>query len=449
MSMSFGEMLLNRRRQMGLSIQQVANVIKIRPQIIEYFETANFQAMPPRGYAQGMISSYARYLGLNPREVVDAYFDELVTYERTHNTGAGRFQDSVAEASPHSENPTGRFMMVDPRPVSRYAQRPPQAGYVSESTSSHEPLPVSRLRGRAPRTGGPQPRRLPPASSSGAGNAPYRGGSAGYRGPRDLSLQRDRTRAASAGVTRARPPYRSAGPGPDRRPGSGYGQRPRSQAPQRGRGGSSGSALSSLDPRILIGGAAALLAILLLLIVLLVRGCSAPAQTGSDKSSSSTVKVEEKTSDDDSADDEPAATDSDSDAPASTDAATGGDPNASGDAPASPQEPTETKVEISIEKGRTSWVEVKLDGKYVFSDTPVGPFSKEFTVTQSIEITVDNPADVTVTKNGEKVRYDSKSSGVGRVTITVPKPAEPADGSTTDGKQSGEPTDNQTQTTGE
>ena len=77
MAMTFGEMLLNRRRQMGLSIQQVANTIKMRPQIIEYFETDNFAAMPQRGYAQGMISSYARYLGLNPREVVEAYFDGL------------------------------------------------------------------------------------------------------------------------------------------------------------------------------------------------------------------------------------------------------------------------------------------------------------------------------------------------------------------------------------
>ena len=70
MAARFGDMLLEQRRRMGLSIQQVANTIKIRPQIIEYFETGNFASMPPRGYAQGMISSYARFLGLNPREVV-------------------------------------------------------------------------------------------------------------------------------------------------------------------------------------------------------------------------------------------------------------------------------------------------------------------------------------------------------------------------------------------
>ena len=36
MAARFGDMLLEQRRRMGLSIQQVANTIKIRPQIIEF-----------------------------------------------------------------------------------------------------------------------------------------------------------------------------------------------------------------------------------------------------------------------------------------------------------------------------------------------------------------------------------------------------------------------------
>ena len=47
MAARFGDMLLEQRRRMGLSIQQVANTIKIRPQIIEFFETGNFASMPP------------------------------------------------------------------------------------------------------------------------------------------------------------------------------------------------------------------------------------------------------------------------------------------------------------------------------------------------------------------------------------------------------------------
>ena len=105
MAARFGDMLLEQRRRMGLSIQQVANTIKIRPQIIEFFETGNFASMPPRGYAQGMISSYARFLGLNPREVVNAYFDDLMAYERETSQQGGRFQDAAGYVNSRSFDP--------------------------------------------------------------------------------------------------------------------------------------------------------------------------------------------------------------------------------------------------------------------------------------------------------------------------------------------------------
>ena len=114
MAARFGDMLLEQRRRMGLSIQQVANTIKIRPQIIEFFETGNFASMPPRGYAQGMISSYARFLGLNPREVVNAYFDDLMAYERETSQQGGRFQDAAGYVNSRSSGDNGRFLMVRP-----------------------------------------------------------------------------------------------------------------------------------------------------------------------------------------------------------------------------------------------------------------------------------------------------------------------------------------------
>ena len=48
MSSRFGAMLQNRRRELGMSIQQVSNEIKLRPQTIEYFELGRLDAMPPR-----------------------------------------------------------------------------------------------------------------------------------------------------------------------------------------------------------------------------------------------------------------------------------------------------------------------------------------------------------------------------------------------------------------
>ena len=124
MAARFGDMLLEQRRRMGLSIQQVANTIKIRPQIIEFFETGNFASMPPRGYAQGMISSYARFLGLNPREVVNAYFDDLMAYERETSQQGGRFQDAAGYVNSRSSVDNGRFLMVQGGRSTRYGQRP-------------------------------------------------------------------------------------------------------------------------------------------------------------------------------------------------------------------------------------------------------------------------------------------------------------------------------------
>ena len=138
MAARFGDMLLEQRRRMGLSIQQVANTIKIRPQIIEFFETGNFASMPPRGYAQGMISSYARFLGLNPREVVNAYFDDLMAYERETSQQGGRFQDAAGYVNSRSSVDNGRFLMVQGGRSTRYGQRPQQAGYITETGSGEE-----------------------------------------------------------------------------------------------------------------------------------------------------------------------------------------------------------------------------------------------------------------------------------------------------------------------
>lgn len=405
MAARFGEMLLERRRQRGLSIQQVANVIKIRPQIIEYFECENFAAMPPRGYAQGMIASYARYLGLNPREVVGAYFDSLHAFEQqAAGTGIGRYHESVADASPRSANATGRFLMVNSGPASsRFATRPPQAGYVSESTSPHEPMAAQRLR-PAPRGGRPV----------GAGR------SGDMRGPADRSRRSGAGAAGRRQMESARGGYRGADRrGGARRPaGSGApGRRPSRQTP----------APLAFDPLLLIGGAIGLIVIVIVLTVLVMRGC-APAASPAQGSVQADASTSSKDTSNDSASDD--SSDDSGDDAATDDAAaadtTSSDGSATGDAADS--EPTETVVKVSISgKGTVAWLEVKLDGKSVLASQEVGPFEQEFTVTQQIEITTDKPSDVTVTKNGEKVRYDTKVSGVGKVTITAPQQTDSAD----------------------
>lgn len=175
----------------------------------------------------------------------------------------------------------------------------------------------------------------------------------------------------------------------------------------------SGISGGSIDPRIAIGGLAIIILLLIVIALLLLRGC-APDRSA-DAAGSATAETTQAATSPASPEtaDTAGATDTASPASPATDAAT-------------PAEPEETIVGISVSEGSTSWVEIKLDGVSIFADNVIGPFDKEYTVEESIEITVSSPADVTVTHNGEEVSWDTRTAGVAKVTITAPQPETPA-----------------------
>ena len=82
----FSEALVERRRELGLSIAQASRTLKLREDVLVAFEEGDFDHMPQSGYAQGMLSSYARYLGLNAREIVDLFQEEV--YEHRYGTSS-------------------------------------------------------------------------------------------------------------------------------------------------------------------------------------------------------------------------------------------------------------------------------------------------------------------------------------------------------------------------
>ncbi|MDO4436717.1 MAG: helix-turn-helix domain-containing protein [Coriobacteriaceae bacterium] len=417
MTQHFGDIMLERRRQMGLSLSQVASAIKIRPQIIEYIETENFQAMPPRGYAQGIISSYAKFLGLDSRMMVEAYFKASDEFQNSSEGGrVGRFQDAAADALPRSSNASGRYYLVNNVPVSRFAQRPQQAGYVSEGSSYYEPRPSDRVRTAAVANG----RSNEGYDASLRSRSGGRGGNAGARGQRrsqNPSERRDPSygRRPADGSRRQRPVSRD--PQGRRQEYRDPRNRDRSnQAPRRG-SASSNAPMSPFDPKVLL----ALIAFLALLVIVLgffaLRGCM-PAEQPADNSKPAAAEVDkksdEKSADDDSeAEDESSADDSE------------GEKDKDEKDKEKDKVPEKTVVVVSVkEKGAVAWLEVKLDGKSVIGKEVLGPFKQEFTVERQIDITTNKPADVQITKNGEKVSYDTRVSGVAKVSIFAPKKEE-------------------------
>lgn len=76
----FAELLADRRRQLRLSVPQAARVLRMRESVLEAFEIGDFDHLPALGYAQGMVASYARYLGLDPRRITELYEREHAEY---------------------------------------------------------------------------------------------------------------------------------------------------------------------------------------------------------------------------------------------------------------------------------------------------------------------------------------------------------------------------------
>lgn len=507
----FSEMLLQRRRQLGLTCEQASRILKLREDVLIAFEEGDFESMPQSGYAQGMLSSYARYLGLNAREVVDLFQEELYEYvngsgshelrRRTRDTIAGRGisgYDVVNEAGSrpkayveyHGLLPTaggpagdmGNFATVTPaRPrqsvplaglgpsaVAAYGredhayqqprqQRPYNSGQAYESRQQRSTArrrasgqrrpqsdPAGRLlregqqgvvdrdrdlvapRGRAGQARTQRLYQRDDVSTRSVRRGEYRddlrydGVASPYERASTISGRRSSRNIASVerpNVRRRQPSERSGAQGGRRR------------QPAR-RGGVAGfvDAFLSDRRRALLLLLLVLAAVLTLILVFSVKSCTGSAQSaqtgsktvnvttaqgsGQDSSQGSGSGSDTSSSASDSKQDQAASDASGSGSTATGDAASGD--QAQADAAATPER---TVVQVSLASGEASWVEVTVDGKSVVADNLTGAWSQTYTVTDSIAIQVSNVDAVTVTNNGKKVDFSSKTSGVGTLTI--------------------------------
>jgi hypothetical protein len=84
---TFGERLAEARRIKGETIEEVSDRLRIRPSIIQALETNNFPYMPHKGYTRNMVSSYARYLGLDSTRITEQFLREFHRYESSGGAG--------------------------------------------------------------------------------------------------------------------------------------------------------------------------------------------------------------------------------------------------------------------------------------------------------------------------------------------------------------------------
>lgn len=71
-----GRKLSEARRQLGLSLDEVADRIRVRREFLEALEDMNVKLLPGKAYALAFLRSYARELGVDERAIVDQFQDE-------------------------------------------------------------------------------------------------------------------------------------------------------------------------------------------------------------------------------------------------------------------------------------------------------------------------------------------------------------------------------------
>lgn len=74
-----GDLLREARESRGLSLERVEEATRIRRVFLEALEEERFDALPGEVYVRGFLRNYARFLGLDPEELLTAYRSAMGT----------------------------------------------------------------------------------------------------------------------------------------------------------------------------------------------------------------------------------------------------------------------------------------------------------------------------------------------------------------------------------
>lgn len=96
---TLGAYLKGKREALHISLQEVAQVTRIRRSILEAIENNRYDLLPPKVFAQGFVKSYASYLGLDESEVVKRYAELVEVPEAEVQTAEGRMASAASRFS--------------------------------------------------------------------------------------------------------------------------------------------------------------------------------------------------------------------------------------------------------------------------------------------------------------------------------------------------------------
>ena len=105
--MDNGSQLRQAREAKGLTLESLSRATRVQLRVLEAIERNSLTQLPPRPYGRGMVSAYAREVGLDPDVTVRDYFAEF-----NHTETAGPALPSRPAEAPRPlrfEEPGARF----------------------------------------------------------------------------------------------------------------------------------------------------------------------------------------------------------------------------------------------------------------------------------------------------------------------------------------------------
>ncbi len=72
---SLGEYLRSEREKRGITIEQLASATKISVKVLHALEADHYVDLPAKPFIRGFVTSYARFIGLDPKEVLIRFAD--------------------------------------------------------------------------------------------------------------------------------------------------------------------------------------------------------------------------------------------------------------------------------------------------------------------------------------------------------------------------------------
>ena len=356
----FGDELATIRRQNGLSVHEVSEALRIRPDIIRAIESENFSRMPAKGFARNQVSAYARYLGLDPAEYTQRFIQAYNDFERA--------AASVDYVTDYQQPSNDRAYAA-----ARKARESEQSSR-SHGLRSHGSRPNGQRNGG--RSGNGRDRQRESTAIRRAHDATRDSGKARYASPRRGGHGR---RAGDKDIG-----SKGFNPG-------------RSQLPWK---------------KIGIG--------IIALIVIIIIATSASHCGSKSSTDATTTETPAATT---TTDGQQAASGDAIQVTGGTASDAAVMPDANSNAltamPDIKATTSSISIKVSIENGKSSWIQIDTDDATPVAEEAAGPQEYSETAEKSAVITVGNPDAVKVTINGQEANAESGNDGLSYIYVKI------------------------------